>query len=429
MGKIVKYCSSCDESFAEKFGFCPTCGASLQPFEMNPVAVEPVVEKAPPAPEFIEEAAPEPVTAQVFSMPEPVVEAAPEVIEEIDEPTVETQPAITAAAPVFVQTTPVDIDRKPVASSAPVDTFSGYDGFHVTVVEDTGAGKRMSLLAGTLVVMVFMLMSGLVYNIFSKDLGIGSIDEGVFNAVLLDDPDSMTIEEEEKKKNDKDGGGGGGGGKDEETPASQGVRPPMLRQPQFIPTAHAERLTDPDIRIQRAIQGPVDETTMDPNQRYGIDTSKYNTISDGPGTGGGIGTGRGTGVGSGNGTGAGSGNGSGLGGGNGNGIGDGDGDGTGGTRRPPPVAVGVTQALRIISKPKATYTDAARQNQVQGNVTLRITFNANGSIGSITPVSGLGYGLTEQAIAAARRIQFEPAKVNGVPQTVSKTFQYGFTIY
>ena len=74
MGKIVKYCSSCDESFAEKFGFCPTCGASLQPFEMNPLITEPIVEAAPAV---IEKAAPEPVPAPVFSMPEPVIEAAP----------------------------------------------------------------------------------------------------------------------------------------------------------------------------------------------------------------------------------------------------------------------------------------------------------------------------------------------------------------
>lgn len=427
MGKIVKYCGSCDESFAEKFGFCPTCGASLQPFEMNPLVTEPIIDAAPPAPAFIEEVNVEPITEQIAAS-EPVIENASvfteEAVNEIDEPVGETQPVL--AAPFYVKTEPVDIDRVPTAS---VDTYSGYDGFHVTVVEDKGSGKRMSLLAGTFAVMVVSLLAGVVYNLFSKDLGVSSIDDGMFNAVLLDDPDSMKIEEEEKKKNDKDGGGGGGGGKDEETPASQGVRPPMLRQPEFIPTSHAERLTNPDIRIQRAIQGPVDETTMDPDQRYGIDTSKYNTISDGPGTGGGIGTGRGTGVGSGNGTGAGSGNGSGLGGGTGNGIGDGDGDGTGGSRVPPPIKTGVTQPFRLISKPKPAYTDAARQNAIQGTVTLRVTLLANGSVGSITPVSGLGYGLTEQAIAAARRIQFEPAKENGVAKAVTKTFAYSFTIY
>jgi ribosomal protein S27AE len=37
MGKIVKYCNSCEEGFAEKFGFCPNCGSSLTAFEMNPL--------------------------------------------------------------------------------------------------------------------------------------------------------------------------------------------------------------------------------------------------------------------------------------------------------------------------------------------------------------------------------------------------------
>ena len=40
MGKIVKFCSSCDEGFAEKFGFCPNCAAPLQAFEMNPLSQE-----------------------------------------------------------------------------------------------------------------------------------------------------------------------------------------------------------------------------------------------------------------------------------------------------------------------------------------------------------------------------------------------------
>ncbi len=87
------------------------------------------------------------------------------------------------------------------------------------------------------------------------------------------------------------------------------------------------------------------------------------------------------------------------------------------------------KSVQITSKPRAGYTDIARQNQIQGTVTLRVTFTASGSIGSIFPVSGLPYGLTEQAIAAARGIKFEPAKKNGVPQTVTKQVQYSFTIY
>ena len=62
-------------------------------------------------------------------------------------------------------------------------------------------------------------------------------------------------------------------------------------------------------------------------------------------------------------------------------------------------------------------------------MTLRVTFNANGTIGGISAVSGLPNGLTEQAIAAARGIRFEPAKKNGVPYTVTKQVAYTFTLY
>ena len=122
-------------------------------------------------------------------------------------------------------------------------------------------------------------------------------------------------------------------------------------------------------------------------------------------------------------------------GGNGNGNGNGDGDGDGDNNRapdvkiPPKAPVGPTEGVKILSKPRANYTDAARQNQVQGKVVLRVTFAANGSIGAISVISGLGNGLTEQAIAAARGIRFEPAKRNGQPYSVTKPVEYSFTIY
>lgn len=85
--------------------------------------------------------------------------------------------------------------------------------------------------------------------------------------------------------------------------------------------------------------------------------------------------------------------------------------------------------VKIFSKPRAVYTDAARTNNIQGFVTLRIVFLGSGQIGDVTVISGLPYGLTEQAIAAARKIRFQPATRNGKPYTKSMTIQYGFTIY
>lgn len=86
-------------------------------------------------------------------------------------------------------------------------------------------------------------------------------------------------------------------------------------------------------------------------------------------------------------------------------------------------------SLKVLSKPRADYTDAARENQVQGTIRLRVTFLANGQIGSITPLNSLPDGLTEQAIVAARQIKFEPARRAGIPTSVTKVVEYTFTIY
>lgn len=82
--------------------------------------------------------------------------------------------------------------------------------------------------------------------------------------------------------------------------------------------------------------------------------------------------------------------------------------------------------LKITSKPRAVYTDAARLNKTQGNVLLRVTFLSSGEIGEIVPVKELPDGLTESAVAAAKLIKFKPQKVNGQPKSVIKTVQFSF---
>ena len=84
---------------------------------------------------------------------------------------------------------------------------------------------------------------------------------------------------------------------------------------------------------------------------------------------------------------------------------------------------------RILSKPSASYTDAARKNGTEGAIRLRVVFLASGEIGKITPVTVLPDGLTEQAIEAARQIKFTPAMKDGTPKTVVKLIEYSFSIY
>lgn len=88
-----------------------------------------------------------------------------------------------------------------------------------------------------------------------------------------------------------------------------------------------------------------------------------------------------------------------------------------------------TLPIVIAFKPRANYTDVARQANIQGAVVLRVTFLANGEIGNIAIVNGLPYGLTEQAVKAASRIVFIPLKAKGKPISITKQLQYSFSIY
>jgi len=298
------------------------------------------------------------------------------------------------------------------------------DDYKITIVEEKNSKQRNELLLGTLALMVTLMLSGTVYSLFSKELGVGAIgdeDSIAYVGPVVDTPvDEEKIQQEQKKN----AGGGGGGGNEEKTPASKGADAAMMEKPMVAPSSHMDRLTNPTLTQQVGVVGPP-QPKVDPYQKYGDKLGQFGE-SDGPGSGGGIGTGRGGGIGSGDGSGLGSGSGGGSGSGTGGGIGDGNGKGIGGV--PPPVKK-VTTAMVITSRPRPNYTDEARTNNVQGIVRLRVTFLASGQIGSVSPISTLPHGLTEQAIAAARNIRFEPMKVNGVAQTVTKQVEYTFSIY
>lgn len=87
------------------------------------------------------------------------------------------------------------------------------------------------------------------------------------------------------------------------------------------------------------------------------------------------------------------------------------------------------KGLFILSKPRPRYTEQARRQNQQGEVTLRVTFGSNGQVQKIDVVKGLGNGLTESAVKAARQIRFLPAEKNSEPFSVTKTVQFSFSIY
>lgn len=441
MGKILKYCSSCDEGFAERFTFCPDCGSALQAFEMNPVGN--TSSEDVPAPVFLaDETIAEPevpafetapvVEAEPIVEPEPIYFDSPAAIDEVEEPVEEAveeeevvyEPAVTTPAAVF-EMPEMHADEPQRPEEAPVYTREDDGGYYVTVIQEKNSKQRNVLLLGATFFTLTVIMLAWLVSLFQKDMGVASIGDETSIAYLLDEVPMVVEEKEPEKKNDDEGGGGGGGGREDKEPVSQGDLADQSPNPTRPPDAKIPRLTNPSLELPP----PQTQGNMKFEKKYdrwGDPNAAFGNLSNGPGTGGGMGSGTGTGQGSGTGSGAGSGTGSGYGG----GVGDGNGNGTGsGTGGPPPAVKPVTQNYRIISRPKATYTDEARQKNVQGAVRLKITLLASGQVGPITPVTRLPYGLTEQAIAAARRIQFEPKKVNGVPQSIVITYDYTFTIY
>lgn len=92
-------------------------------------------------------------------------------------------------------------------------------------------------------------------------------------------------------------------------------------------------------------------------------------------------------------------------------------------------APGQTSPLKILSKPRPGYTEFARLYGISGTVIVRVMFLESGEIGDVTPTKTLPFGLTEEAIAAARRIRFEPAYTDGVGRSVLRPVEYTFAIY
>ena len=86
----------------------------------------------------------------------------------------------------------------------------------------------------------------------------------------------------------------------------------------------------------------------------------------------------------------------------------------------------VKKPAKVISAPAAVYTDAARAEDIRGDVRLRLILSADGSVKNIFPIKSLPLGLTESAMDAARRIQFEPAVRDGQPVSQFATFVYDF---
>jgi len=121
--------------------------------------------------------------------------------------------------------------------------------------------------------------------------------------------------------------------------------------------------------------------------------------SHGAGTGGGSGTGQGAGIGEGDGS----------------GLGKGSGGGTGGGPYRPGSGI---SAPAIIREVKPDYTEEGRRRAIEGDVVLEIVVRADGSVGNVKLLQGLGAGLDQRAMEAVREWKFSPARRYGTPVDV-----------
>jgi hypothetical protein len=83
--------------------------------------------------------------------------------------------------------------------------------------------------------------------------------------------------------------------------------------------------------------------------------------------------------------------------------------------------------LKILEQPKPELPQNYSTLDVQGTVILRVEFLEFGDIGEIAQVKTLPSGLTEKAVAAAKKIKFEPEKKEGKPVTVVRQIEYFYS--
>jgi protein TonB len=109
---------------------------------------------------------------------------------------------------------------------------------------------------------------------------------------------------------------------------------------------------------------------------------------------------------------------------------------------PKPIAHRVKQLVPVaqndctepVAKPKVktpgqiTYTKEGQEAEIEGVVRVQVTVDETGRVITASLVSGLGYGLDERALAAARDTLFEPATLCGKPVVATKVLAFTFEL-
>ncbi len=431
---VMKFCSTCSEEFADKFSFCPVDGTPLT----LPVSV------------------PERMVVNSASVTEPVRASAPVLaaagsatfmprgeyhLTFMDDAGLVTRlsDALKEVAHRSELTWP-QFKRDPFGFSKRMVVGYGQAGWRFLSQPNVATG----VLAALFVMITAIFLVIWLDRVQTRRDAERAANEGLVVEQFIDLPTEMPTPDEgtaglnkgsgggSKPKQEK-AGGGGGGGREDPKPASFGKTPQVsLTVPQVVaPDPKPPTIKNPSLPVAATLVA--DPMLVPPDARvlpYGDFKSKSTDPSSGPGTGNGIGTGRGGGIGPGDGGGIGPGRGGNIGGGDRNDGGGGPGGGGGGTDYNKVFSgKDVSSKARVLSKPEPQYTEEARKNQITGTVVLRAVFASSGQVSNIRAVSGLPFGLTERAIAAARQIRFTPATKDGHPVSMYIQLEYNFNLY
>ncbi len=232
-----------------------------------------------------------------------------------------------------------------------------------------------------------------------------SVQRAARQTILLYDPAEIA----EYRPQQKTMQGGGGGGDRSPIPASKG-RLPKASLKQFTPPMAVPNNLNPRLTMDPSIVAPPDlplpQVAM---SNYGDPLAKVGPLSNGPGSGGGIGSGSGGGVGAGSGPGVGAGSGGGMG---------------GGVFR---IGGGVSAPI-LVYKVEPEYSDEARKAKYQGTVILVAIVDAKGQPVDLRVIRSLGMGLDERAIEAVRKWRFRPGHKDGKPVAVIAQIEVSFRL-
>lgn len=84
--------------------------------------------------------------------------------------------------------------------------------------------------------------------------------------------------------------------------------------------------------------------------------------------------------------------------------------------------------VAILAKPRPAYTPEGRSLHIEGEVAIEVLFAASGEVRILRIVRGLGHGLDENAVTAARGIRFRPAERAGRPVDTKGTVHITFEL-